>query len=126
MITASFFESNLQTSFGYVSIGSNTNNPEAFSSRVQELLLSTKDHEISEADFERMKKKKMGQLLRAMNSLEFIANQFATLSFKKVNLFDIVPFIQKLTVQDVNVFLNSWIEEERLATCTIQNQTVDK
>lgn len=73
-----------------------------------------------------MKKKKMGQLLRAMNSLEFIANQFATLSFKKVNLFDIVPFIQKLTVQDVNVFLNSWIEEERLATCTIQNQTVDK
>ncbi|GEN86441.1 pitrilysin family protein [Oceanobacillus sp. FSL W8-0428] len=121
-----FFESNLQTSFGYVSIGSNTNNPEAFSSRVQELLLSTKDHEISEADFERMKKKKMGQLLRAMNSLEFIANQFATLSFKKVNLFDIVPFIQKLTVQDVNVFLNSWIEEERLATCTIQNQTVDK
>ncbi|WP_077601220.1 EF-P 5-aminopentanol modification-associated protein YfmH [Oceanobacillus sojae] len=121
-----FFESNLQTSFGYVSIGSNTNNPETFSSRVQELLLSTKDLEISEADFERMKKKKMGQLLRAMNSLEFIANQFATLSFKKVNLFDIVPFIQKLTVQDVNAFLNSWIEEERLATCTIQNQTVDK
>lgn len=121
-----FFESNLQSSFGYVSIGSNTNNPEAFSSRVQDMLLSTKDLEISEAAFERMKKKKMGQLLRAMNSLEFIANQFATLSFKKVNLFDIVPFIQKLTVQDINVFLNSWIEEERLATCTIQNQTVNK
>lgn len=121
-----FFESNLQTSFGYVSIGSNTNNPEAFSSRVQEMLLSTKDLEISEAAFERMKKKKMGQLLRAMNSLEFIANQFATLSFKKVNLFDIVPFIQKLTVQDINAFLNSWIEEERLATCTIQNQSVNK
>ncbi|GGP12482.1 EF-P 5-aminopentanol modification-associated protein YfmH [Oceanobacillus neutriphilus] len=121
-----FFESNLQTSFGYVSIGSNTNNPEAFSAQVQEMLLSTKELEISEADFERMKKKKMGQLLRAMNSLEFIANQFATLSFKKVNLFDIVPFIQKLTVQDINTFLNTWIEEDRLATCTIQNQTVDK
>lgn len=68
----------------------------------------------------------MGQLLRAMNSLEFIANQFATLSFKGVNLLDIVPFIQKLTVQDINDFLNTWIEEDRLATCTIQKQTVEK
>lgn len=61
-----------------------------------------------------------------MNSLEFIANQFATLSFKDVNLLDIVPFIQKLTVQDINDFLNTWIEEDRLATCTIQKQTVEK
>ncbi|MGX8791652.1 EF-P 5-aminopentanol modification-associated protein YfmH [Oceanobacillus sp. M60] len=121
-----FFESNLQTSFGYVSIGSNTNRPDVFSARVQEMLLSTREMEISEAAFERMKKKKMGQLLRAMNSLEFIANQFATLSFKDVNLLDIVPFIQKLTVQDINDFLNTWIEEDRLATCTIQKQTVEK
>ncbi|MFD1066284.1 EF-P 5-aminopentanol modification-associated protein YfmH [Oceanobacillus locisalsi] len=121
-----FFESNLQTSFGYVAIGSNTNQPELFASRVKEMLLSTRDMEISEAAFERMKKKKMGQMLRAMNSLEFTANQFATLAFKQVNLLDVVPFIQKLTVQDVNAFLSTWIEEDRLGACMIQSETVEE
>ncbi|GIO22028.1 EF-P 5-aminopentanol modification-associated protein YfmH [Oceanobacillus sp. J11TS1] len=121
-----FFESNLQSSFGYSCIGTNTTKPEEFSSRVHKMLLSTRDMEISEKDFERMKKKKMGQLLRGMNSLEFIANQFASYSFKNVNLFEIVPFIQKLTVDDANGFLKNWIEEERLATCTITNQSEEK
>lgn len=121
-----FFESNLQSSFGYTTIGSNTNNPEAFSARLQEMLLSTRSVEIDEAAFERMKKKKMGQLLRAMNSLEFIANQFASYSFKQVNLFDVVPFIQKLTIDDANEFLKNWVEEERMAICTIKNESVEE
>lgn len=118
-----FFESNIQQSFGYSFIGTNTSRPEEFSKRVKEMLLSTRNAEISPDNFERMKKKKMGQLLRGMNSLEFIANQFSAYSFKGLHFFEMVPFIQELTVADVNEFLRNWIQEEQLATCTIRQHT---
>lgn len=114
-----YFETNLDATFGYSLIGTNTDQPEQFSDRVKELLLSTKDITLDEETFTRMKKKKIGQLLRSMNSLEFTANKFTSYLHLDVNLFEIVPFIQQLTVDDANQFLHDWISEERLATCTI-------
>ncbi|MFD1336169.1 EF-P 5-aminopentanol modification-associated protein YfmH [Oceanobacillus iheyensis] len=114
-----YFESNLDATFGYSLIGTNTDQPEQFSQRVKDLLLSTKDIKMDEETFKRMKKKKIGQLLRSMNSLEFTANKFISYLHLGVNLFEVVPFIQQLTVDDANKFLSEWIKEERLATCTI-------
>ncbi|GLO66057.1 EF-P 5-aminopentanol modification-associated protein YfmH [Oceanobacillus kimchii] len=114
-----YFETNLDATFGYSLIGTNTDQPNRFSDRVKDLLLSTKDIRLDEETFTRMKKKKIGQLLRSMNSLEFTANKFTSYLHLGVNLFEIVPFIQQLTVDDANQFLHEWIVEERLATCTI-------
>ncbi|MFS0751784.1 EF-P 5-aminopentanol modification-associated protein YfmH [Oceanobacillus sp. 1P07AA] len=114
-----YFETNLDATFGYSLIGTNTDQPEQFSNRVIELLLSTKDTTLDKETFTRMKKKKIGQLLRSMNSLEFTANKFTSYLHLGVNLFEIVPFIQQLTVDDANQFLQDWIIEQRLATCTI-------
>jgi predicted Zn-dependent peptidase len=114
-----YFETNLDKNFGYSMIGSNTNEPEKFSKRVIELLLSTNDIELEKDVFDRMKKKKIGQLLRSMNSLEFIANNYTSYHTMGINLFEIIPEIQKLTLQDANNFMKNWISENRLAVCTI-------
>ena len=50
---------------------------------------------------ERIKRKKIGFFLRALNSIEFIANQFTRYKFNDMNLFDAVPVIEKLTVDDI-------------------------
>ncbi|MGJ9458922.1 EF-P 5-aminopentanol modification-associated protein YfmH [Oceanobacillus sp. CF4.6] len=114
-----YFETSLEKNFGYSMIGSNTHEPEQFSKKVIELLLSTNEVQLTEEVFERMKKKKIGQLLRAMNSLEFIANNYTSYHSMGINLFEIIPAIQELTLIDANNFMKNWISENRLAVCTI-------
>ena len=123
LIDSSFaFETNISSSFGYTLIGGNTIKPDEFAGKVKELLLSTNHHEISQEDFSRMKKKKIGRILRAMNSSEYIANQFTDYYRHGINFFEIIPRIQSLAVSDINHFLKGWIEEDRLAVCTIQGE----
>lgn len=66
-----------------------------------------------EEDVERIKRKKIGYFLRALNSLEFIANQFTRYKFNEMNLFDAVPTIEKLTVEDIKEAFKSIQGEEQ-------------
>lgn len=115
-----FYETNLDRSFGYSIVGGNTNQPDLFAQRIKELLLSTKHNVISEADIERMKKKKIGQVLRGMNSLEFIANRYIHYHTFDIDFFELLPMVQSLTKEDVIDFLKNWINEERLTVCKIE------
>ena len=47
-----------------------------FSNKVKELLLCTAELKLIQKDFNRMKKKKIGRMLRSMNSLEYIASKY--------------------------------------------------
>lgn len=101
-------------------IGGNTSFPEQFAAKVKEQLLSTGERQISEEAFARMKKKKIGRTLRAMNSLEYVANQFVDYHRRGINFFEVIPYIEELTAHQINEFLATWIDESRLAVCTIQ------
>lgn len=120
LIDASFyFETNLERNFGYSFIGSNTDQPDKFSGKVKELLLSTNKATLSPEEFDRMKKKKIGQLLRAMNSLEFAANKYVHYHSLNIDFFEVIPAIQSLTIEEANHFVQNWIKEDRIAVCTI-------
>ncbi|MBY7143605.1 insulinase family protein [Virgibacillus sp. NKC19-3] len=114
-----FFETNLEKNFGYSLIGSNTDRPDEFAGKVKELLLSTNTASITMEELERMKKKQIGQLLRAMNSLEFIANQYIHYHTLDIDLFEVIPTLQSITLQEVNDFVQDWIKEDRISVCTI-------
>src|SRR5690625_1167204 len=76
LIDASFeFSTSLEANFGFTMIGGNTNQPEAFADKVKDLLISTQTASLTEEEFATIKKKEIGQMLRSMNSLEYIANQ---------------------------------------------------
>ncbi|GAB3794946.1 EF-P 5-aminopentanol modification-associated protein YfmH [Virgibacillus kimchii] len=120
LIDASFyFESNLEGNFGYTLIGTNTKDPEKFAERAKQLLNSTNKEVFSEEDFSRMKKKKIGRILRSMNSLEFTASKYTHYHMLDVDFFEIVPAIESLTLDDANKFVQNWIDEDRLSICTI-------
>src|SRR5699024_10030289 len=114
-----YFESTLEKNFGYSIIGGNTHQPEQFAQKVKQMLLSTKTASFTSDEFMVMKRKKIGQLLRAMNSLEYIANQCIHYHTHGIDFFELIPFIQSLTLDDVNSFVQNWIDEERLAVCEI-------
>ncbi|WP_404452684.1 insulinase family protein [Virgibacillus necropolis] len=115
-----YFETNIEKGFGYAIIGGNTSKPEKFSNLIQEMLLSIKDKTISEAEFERMRKKQIGQLLRAMNSIEFIAKKYIHYHIMGIDFLEIIPRLQSLTYDEVSLFLKDWIQDEQLTTFIIK------
>ncbi len=120
LINSSFnFSTNLEKNFGYTLINTNTSEPEQYANKVKELLLSTNQATFTTEQFETMKRKKIGQLLRAMNSLEYIASQSIHYHTLGIDFFKLIPTIQSLTLDDANMFVQNWIKEDRLAVCKI-------
>jgi len=120
LINSSFnFSTNLEKNFGYTLINTNTNDPEQYANKVKELLLSTNTATFTAEEFEIMKRKKIGQLLRAMNSLEYIASQYIHYHLLDIDFFKLIPAIQALTLEDANEFVQNWIKEDHLAVCKI-------
>lgn len=123
LIDASFyFETNLEKNFGYSFIGGNTNSPDEFAERVQELLKSTNKASFTTEEIDRMKKKKIGQLLRAMNSLEFIANKYLHYHTVGIDFFELIPAVESFTTEQFNTFVQNWIQDNRVAVCKIVNE----
>lgn len=113
------FSTSLEETFGYSIISSNSPDPTAFSQRVKELLLSTNKVTFTNEQFATVKKKKIGQLLRAMNSLEFIANQYTHYDVLGFDFFQLIPTVQSLTLEEANDFIANWIDERQLTVFTI-------
>ncbi|SFD79239.1 Predicted Zn-dependent peptidase [Lentibacillus persicus] len=123
LIDASFyFDTNLEKNFGFTLIGGNTSEPENFAAKVRELLETTKRTEFTDEEVDRMKKKKVGQLLRSMNSLEYIATKFTHYNLAGVDFLKAVPFIQSLTRDDFNTFVQNWIKNDRIAVSKLVNE----
>ncbi|EAZ84782.1 EF-P 5-aminopentanol modification-associated protein YfmH [Lysinibacillus fusiformis] len=96
------FDFTLENGFGFAMIGSDSSEPDKLTSVIKEELAKFEGNSHFEgADLERIKRKKIGFFLRALNSIEFIANQFTRYSFNDMNLFDVVPVLEELTVDDL-------------------------
>ncbi|MFZ0370668.1 MAG: pitrilysin family protein [Halobacillus sp.] len=116
------FETELDRQFGFTILGGDTRKPEEMTKRVKEMLHELKENSISDEDFTRMKRKKIGQFMRALNSLEFIANQFTHYHTLGVDLFDVLPVIESLTSKDAEEYLQHWINEEAISVFQVKPQ----
>jgi predicted Zn-dependent peptidase len=84
------------------------------------ILLNAKEgNTLTEEALERTKKKKIGAFLRAINSPEYIANQFTRYAFNEMDLFDVVPTLEKITFNDINSVVTELFEEERFTVCQV-------
>ncbi|WP_337983336.1 EF-P 5-aminopentanol modification-associated protein YfmH [Lysinibacillus sp. C5.1] len=96
------FDFTLEKGFGFALIGSDSTEPDTLAKAIKaELEKYEKGAQFASADLERIKRKKIGFFLRALNSIEFIANQFTRYSFNDMNLFDVVPVLEELTIEDL-------------------------
>ncbi len=96
------YDFSLEQGYGFALVGSDTNQPDVLIKAIKEKMAQANDTSIFNAnDVERIKRKKIGFFLRALNSAEYIANQFTRYKFNDMNLFDAVPTIEQLTVEDI-------------------------
>lgn len=121
LIDESFsFDFTQEKGFGFAMIGGDTNNPDQLAQEIQKILLDGKgSSKIRAESLERTKKKKIGAFLRAVNSPEYIANQFTRYAFNDMNLFEVVPVLETITMEDIQQVANNFISENRLAVCQV-------
>ncbi|PKC52507.1 M16 family metallopeptidase [Rhizophagus irregularis] len=92
------YDFSLEKGFGFAIVGSDSAKPDQLAESIIEEMNKA---QFNEEAIERVKRKKIGFYLRALNSIEFIANQFTRYKFNEMNLFDAVPVIEKLTIEDI-------------------------
>ena len=101
-------------------IGGDKNNPDQLANEIKRMLEDEKSSsKITVESLERTKKKKIGAFLRAVNSPEYIANQFTRYAFNDMNLFDVVPVLEAIKIEDVHHVAENLISENRMAICQV-------
>ncbi len=113
------YEIHLEQQFGFAVVGGDTKNPEKLAATLQEMLLQIKQQPIPEEDFQIMKKKRLGDLIRSLNSLEATANQFIDYNHIDLFYFDIFEQLHEMTKVQFDEIVSKWIEENRISTFSI-------
>lgn len=92
----------MENGYGFTMIGSDTSNAEELTQTIRQSILNhASEWVFTVEDLKRITRKKIGYFLRALNSIEYIANQFTRYSFNEMNLFDVVPALENLTMEQV-------------------------
>ncbi|EUJ31824.1 zinc protease, insulinase family protein [Listeria floridensis FSL S10-1187] len=108
------YDYTLSDSFSFVMIGGDAVDPDLQAERIEKALFLAAEKGIDEADLELVKRKKIGQFLRALNSPEFIANQFSQYILEDASLFDLPEAIALITKEDVNQFIQSLAKKSQI------------
>lgn len=106
--------------FGFAMIGADTEQPEQLEEKIRETIETAKnDWTITEEDVDRIRKRKIGMFMRSLNSIEFIANQFTRYRFNEMDLFDIVPTLEEMRVEQLQQAFNTLNNEAGFTSFTI-------
>ncbi len=113
------YEYTEEKAFGFSAIGGDTDQPEALRSRLFEMIEQFKVSGINQEDFERTKRKRMGGILRAFNSPEFIANQFTRYHFNEMDVFRLIPTLESLTAEELENVLHDHFVKSAMSSCAV-------
>jgi predicted Zn-dependent peptidase len=106
--------------FGFAMLGGDTAEPDRLEETLGNMLKeATAGSGITEAGLVKAKKKRIGAFLRSVNSPEYIANQFTRYAFNEMNLFDVVPTLEKITLDDLKSIASDFISEDRFTVCQV-------
>jgi predicted Zn-dependent peptidase len=106
--------------FGFAMVGGDTPDAEKLAEKLTNMLLDAKTgNNFTEENLGRARKKKIGNFLRAINSPEYIANQFTRYAFNEMDLFDVVPMLENITLDDIKKAASSLIDEKRFTVCQV-------
>lgn len=102
----------MEEGYGFAMIGSDTGNPEELSQKIKETITKfATNWTFEDEDLKRITRKKIGHFLRSLNSIEYIANQFTRYKFNDMNLFDVVPALENMGMEQVKQAFEAFKDE---------------
>ncbi|MFD1407653.1 EF-P 5-aminopentanol modification-associated protein YfmH [Kroppenstedtia eburnea] len=115
------YDYSLEQGYGFSLAGGDTMDPDALVERIRKELPPLVQAGIPQDVVERIRKKKLGNYLRSYNSPEWIANQFTRYKFSGTDLFNIIPLLEDLSVDEVNRRLREHIGWDRFAVSIVRS-----
>jgi len=106
-------EYTFDVSYGHSVIGGESKDPESVYKAICDEIEAIKNKGLNKEDFERVKKKSIGQHISSYNSVEFIANTFISYYFKGINLFDYITELQSLDYESVSKRFNEHFDLDK-------------
>ncbi|MGE7624847.1 EF-P 5-aminopentanol modification-associated protein YfmH [Viridibacillus sp. NPDC096237] len=116
------FDCTNEKGFGFSVIGGDSQEPEEVIKIVNETIVGFKKESIKKEDAQRVIKKKIGNFLSAINSPQFIANQFTRYRFNEMDLFDVLPTLENLTEKDLEEVLHLHFSDESRTTLIVKGE----
>lgn len=101
-----------QVDYGFTIIGGDSKDPREVKRIMHEYIEKYKNKGLDRLEFERSKKKKIGNFLKYFDSVNFIANNFISYNFKGINVLDYLDVIKEVTFEEVQERLESHFKEE--------------
>lgn len=115
-----FYDFTQEQDFGFAMIGGDTKNPDELERRIKDILFSAREQKpFSDTELKRAIRKKTGFFLRALNSPEYIANQFTRYVLNDMNLFDVVPVLGTIRMEDIEKIGGELLRGEKMSTFQI-------
>ncbi len=103
--------------YGYCVLGGPTEDPHILHKRILDGIEKTKKT-LDEKTFERIKKKKIGNYVRGLNSPEFIGSVFVSYYFYDIDVFRYLDVLERITFKDIlNRFEN--LIDSQYHSCSI-------
>lgn len=106
-------------SYGHSLVVGESKEPKEVYNRVMALFEKEASLVLSEEDFNRIKKKAMGEFLMGLNSVEFIANTFISLYFEDVLLVDYLDILESIEYKDIVERFNNHFTKENVVLSII-------
>lgn len=116
-------EYNCSSHYAFSVIGGDTPDPDMLIEAVKEYVQATLDKGIDEERFEAVKRKKIGNYLRMLNSPEAIATQFTRYRFHQCDMFNIINYYRECTLDDVHARLKAHFNFEQMAVSIVVSPT---
>jgi predicted Zn-dependent peptidase len=121
LISDSFgHEYNSSPGYAFSVIGGDTPNPDELIKQIQSAVEAVLENGIEPAAFERAKRKKIGGYLRMLNSPEAIAGEFTRYRFRDSNMFDVLGYYEKCTLDEINARLREHFDFDQLAVSIVE------
>lgn len=118
------YEHTVERQIDYLSIGGDAKDPYELTMILKTLLLTASESpDLNEVHFDLVKKRSIGQELQSLNSLEYIAQQFVDLSEMEASVFDIVPLMEQIELEDIKQLASSFLIEKNMSVFHVLKRT---
>jgi predicted Zn-dependent peptidase len=105
--------------YGFSYLGTETDDPAAFQSAIEAELRRFVAEGLDAADFERSRRKQLGDYMHSLNSPEALANHVTDVIFKNSDFFRIPELLTDITLDEVNGLLRTHYEPSQMAVSVV-------
>ncbi|MDF2546903.1 MAG: insulinase family protein [Anaerosolibacter sp.] len=106
--------------YGHSMLGGESKNPHEVLNKILDHIALMKEKGLSQDDFDRIRKKQMGQHLGYYNSIEFIANTFVPYYFKGISLLDYIEILKEISFETVSERFRKHFDSDKCVISVIR------